>query len=34
MEDASQALSTIVDSTPIDLAIAGWLDAHSKSKKT
>src|SRR5258706_11363204 len=28
------ALSTIVDSTPIELAIAGWLDAHSTSKKT
>src|SRR5258706_10182 len=34
MEDHTQAVSTIVDSTPIDLAVAGWLDAHSKSKKT
>jgi len=34
MEDDTQALSTIVDSTLIDLAVAGWLDAHSKSKKT
>jgi integrase/recombinase XerD len=28
------ALTTIVESTSIDLAIAGWLDEHSKSKKT
>jgi site-specific recombinase XerD len=32
--DDTQALTTIVESTPIDLAVAGWLDAHSKSKKT
>src|SRR5260221_14231195 len=30
----STALSTNVESSAIDLAIAGWLDAHSKSKKT
>jgi site-specific recombinase XerD len=29
-----QALITTVESTPIDLAIAGWLDEHSKSVKT
>jgi site-specific recombinase XerD len=34
MADDTQALTTIVDSTPIDLAIAGWLDAHNKSGKT
>jgi integrase/recombinase XerD len=34
MEENTQALSTIVDCTPVDLAIAGWLDAHSRSKKT
>lgn len=32
--DDTQALSTIIDSTSIDLAIAGWLDAHSRSAKT
>jgi integrase len=32
--DDKAALSIIVDSTPVDLAVAGWLDAHSKSKKT
>ena len=30
----TQTLSTIVTGTPIDLAIAGWLDAHSRSAKT
>src|SRR5690242_11050988 len=34
MEDDIRSLTTIVDSTPIDLAVAGWLDAHSTSKKT
>jgi hypothetical protein len=28
------SLSTNVESNAIDLAVAGWLDAHSKSKKT
>ena len=31
---ADTALTTIVSSTPIDLAIAGWLGAHKKSEKT
>jgi integrase len=30
----TQALTTIVESNHIDLAIAGWLDAHSRSAKT
>ncbi len=30
----SQALTTIIESNHIDLAIAGWLDAHSRSVKT
>lgn len=30
----SQSLSTIVASTPLDLAIVGWLDAHSRSERT
>lgn len=30
----TQALTTIIESTPIDLAIAGWLDAHKKSTRT
>jgi site-specific recombinase XerD len=34
MADATQALTTIVDSTHIDLAIAGWLEMHSRSQKT
>jgi integrase len=33
MED-NQALTTIIESNSIDLAIAGWLDAHSRSVKT
>jgi len=33
MED-TQDLTTIVESNHIDLAIAGWLDAHSRSAKT
>ena len=28
------ALTTIIESSPIDLAIAGWLDAHTKSVRT
>lgn len=34
MNNATQALTTIVSSNHIGLAIAGWLDAHSKSPKT
>lgn len=30
----TQSLSTIVESNSIELAIAGWLDAHSRSAKT
>jgi integrase len=30
----TQALTTIVESNHIDLAVAGWLDAHSRSAKT
>jgi hypothetical protein len=30
----TQALTTIIESNHIDLAIAGWLDAHSHSAKT
>ena len=30
----TQALTTIVESSHIDLAIAGWLDAHNRSQKT
>ena len=30
----TQALTTVVESNHIDLAIAGWLDAHKTSKKT
>jgi hypothetical protein len=30
----TQALTTIVERNPIQLAIAGWLDAHSRSPKT
>ena len=33
MNDA-QAVTTHVSSNHIDLAIAGWLDAHSRSAKT
>jgi len=33
MED-TEDLTTIVESNHIDLAIAGWLDAHSRSAKT
>ena len=32
--DDTQSLTTIVESNHIDLAIAGWLDAHSRSPKT
>ncbi len=32
--DNTQALTTIVSSNHLDLAIAGWLDAHSRSAKT
>ena len=34
MEVASQALSTLVESSKIDLAISGWLDEHKKSRRT
>jgi site-specific recombinase XerD len=30
----TQTLTTIIESNHIDLAIAGWLDAHSRSAKT
>ena len=30
----NQSLTTTIESNHIDLAIAGWLDAHSRSKKT
>jgi hypothetical protein len=30
----AQAVTTHVSSNTIDLAIAGWLDAHSRSAKT
>ena len=33
MDDATQALSSIVESTPIYLAIIDWLDTHSHSQK-
>ncbi len=32
--DTSHALSTIVEDKPIELAIAGWLDVHSRSART
>jgi integrase len=31
---ADTALTTIVESSPIDLAVSGWLDAHKKSGRT
>jgi integrase len=34
MNGVSQALSTIVESSNIDLAISGWLDGHKRSLKT
>ena len=34
MTDTTRALTTTGDSSHIELAVAGWLDAHSKSKKT
>ena len=30
----TQDLTTIIESNHVDLAIAGWLDAHKASKKT
>ncbi len=30
----TQALTTIVESNHLDLAIAGWLDAHSRNAMT
>lgn len=34
MNDTTQALSTIIESSPIDLAMSGWLAAHKKSVRT
>jgi len=34
MDDPTRALTSIVSSSPIDLAVAGWLAAHSRSAKT
>jgi hypothetical protein len=34
MAEYTTSLSTIVQSSNVDLAIVGWLDAHSKSRKT
>jgi hypothetical protein len=30
----TQPLTTIIESNHVDLAIAGWLDAHKASQKT
>jgi hypothetical protein len=30
----TQPLTTIIESSHVDLAIAGWLDAHKASQKT
>ena len=32
--DNTQALTTAISPTPLDLAIAGWLDAHTRSART
>ena len=34
MANATQALTTMVESSNVDLAISGWLASHQKSVRT